>query len=980
MLVRLQLIVLALSSKLGSGIIEIPIVLDNHLQVAEMEVDGTQQFPVLDTGCPFTMLVPEEWYEKKYYPKTCSSLTTSCYVRPPNAPRRPRKKRTIRFPAEGEITVFDYHGKMKLNGVDVGETKFSLMCDKERPTEPHSLFGLAMRADDSHPPSTIEQLYENRVINDLSFTLYINGFAEETRVRRGMLEIGNPTPLKNHHEVITFVPALKHSHWRVRLNHIDLNGLQIPSEGDIAEFDTGANFMNVPASRWDDTIRQVEEAYGFKLGPEVAEPRLVGEIEPQEPQTRDRRQAILDDKDSLASKISFIRKCLIDEEGDSLIKHQVDSCLADLFKVTSPKSSVQLAEPHHQRVHEFAENMVGRCYLVVKRDLEDKAIIEEKYAQLVASSRNAQKRYLQDVSGMRGQIRGPQADMEGVTMNKGELEVVFYDPVSHLDEELKELVLNICNERLRLMLERPNKTLRDALKALVASQPGALDWMGAEIEEEMAKLKHSCELQVLRISELETEIEKLSEALDATTAELELVKPEIERLQTEKDTITAERDELAERIKALEADKAEALEVVADVQRSLASKEEEFVSLTAEFEKLQEEAQEIGVLQVQLEEERLKREEAFEEFKRQEQEAKEEYRREVEAQQKAFDEQKAQMANVQKEHKRMTLRAEQLAIDLAESNKAVEELGKFKKYKKMYEDERRKAIFLEQELREMTELLNPSDDNGTQKRPRQSALGGTQAKPWMNVFDRLHLDSLDRVSRKRDLAERWYSKLMARVSETLLGLLNGEGSRRLPQRVRGRNHFAMRQQFDGDGDAWKKLLANDSSGDDWSDDDMETAPGSLTSLHLEAGSVDAKKYNVDKMTKRLSQFSKHRRKNRVGKRISGGVDVTQVLRTIMQDPLRVQESQDYQLYSENQSVLLRELAECVVAKLLEPSEQVDPRSHRSPPARCKTPDVPCTLPAIVKPKRRRPCQAAGYTQWPRPDPSSSIDQLDMTCE
>ncbi|KAF4654392.1 hypothetical protein FOL47_009997 [Perkinsus chesapeaki] len=230
-----------------------------------MEVDGTQQFPVVDTGCPFTMLVPEEWYEKKYCPKTCSSLTTSCYVRPPNAPRSNRKRRTVRFPAEGEITVFDYHGKMKLNGVDVGETKFSLMCDKERPTEPHSLFGLAMRADDSHPPSTIEQLYENGVINDLSFTLYIKAFAEETRVRRGMLEIGNPTPLKNDHEVITFVPALKHSHWRVRLNHVDLNGLQIPSQGDIAEFDTGANFMNVPASRWDDTIRQVEEAYGFKL-------------------------------------------------------------------------------------------------------------------------------------------------------------------------------------------------------------------------------------------------------------------------------------------------------------------------------------------------------------------------------------------------------------------------------------------------------------------------------------------------------------------------------------------------------------------------------------------------------------------------------------------------------------------------------------------------------------------------------------------
>ncbi|KAF4720709.1 hypothetical protein FOZ63_019140, partial [Perkinsus olseni] len=92
----------------------------------------------------------------------------------------------------------------------------------------------------------------------------------------------------------------------------------------------------------------------------------------------------------------------------------------------------------------------------------------------------SQKRYLEDVSALRDRIRGVPTDSDGIAMTKGDLEVIFYDPVSHLDEELKQLVLDICNERLRLMFQRPNEMLKEALKALMADHPDLMQWLGIE--------------------------------------------------------------------------------------------------------------------------------------------------------------------------------------------------------------------------------------------------------------------------------------------------------------------------------------------------------------------------------------------------------------------------------------------------------------------------------------------------------------------
>ncbi|KAF4721606.1 hypothetical protein FOZ62_006291, partial [Perkinsus olseni] len=168
--------------------------------------------------------------------------------------------------------------------------------------------------------------------------------------------------------------------------------------------------------------------------------------------------------------------------------------------------------------------------------------------------------------------------------------------------------------------------------------------------------------------------------------------------------------------------------------------------------------------------------------------------------------------------------------------------------------------------------------------------------------------------------------------------------------VRGRNHFARRQQIESDREAWQRMLASDSSGDDFSDDELDTAAVSCSSLHEPST-------EFRRMLRKSA--SKRRRK-------------TRTLPTIMQDPLRVQDSGNYQTYSQSQSILVRQLADCIVAKLVEPAVE---KSHSRPDIRRKTPEVGCVLPAIVSPKRR-PCPSGGFNHSPRLPHS----RLNMTCE
>ncbi|KAF4751551.1 hypothetical protein FOZ62_003867, partial [Perkinsus olseni] len=303
------------------------------------------------------------------------------------------------------------------------------------------------------------------------------------------------------------------------------------------------------------------------------------------------------------------------------------------------------------RVQEFAEDLVGLCYRVVKRELEEKATIEAKYARLVASNRKSQKRYLEDVSALRDRIRGVPTDSDGIAMTKGDLEVIFYDPVSHLDEELKQLVLDICNERLRLMFQRPNEMLKEALKALMADHPDLMQWLGVEApaaavetvnDEEVDRLKRTNEMQTLRVAEVEEEKARLTERLEAQETELEMMRLEIARylgigrclvellggafvldwflrlrvyatwttttvsigyrysqLLVELEAANEGQQELMDRVEALEAESAAAREAIVETERVLKIKDEEVAALRVELQQRQEEAGELGSLRAQ---------------------------------------------------------------------------------------------------------------------------------------------------------------------------------------------------------------------------------------------------------------------------------------------------------------------------------------------------------------------------------------------
>ncbi|KAF4679887.1 hypothetical protein FOZ60_014375 [Perkinsus olseni] len=507
----------------------------------------------------------------------------------------------------------------------------------------------------------------------------------------------------------------------------------------------------------------------------------------------------------------------------------------------------------------------------------------------------------------------------------------------------------------------------------MADHPDLMQWLGVEApaaavetvnDEEVDRLKRTNEMQTLRVAEVEEEKARLTERLEAQETELEIMRLEIARLLMELEAANEGRQELMDRVEGLEAESAAAREAIVETERALKIKDEEMAALRVELQQRQEEAGELGRLRAQLEEERYRSEEAMEalrregekaleEARRREEEARKEQRRETEALQRAMDAQRAQFVEMQEENRKMAKRAEEMSVELAESKKKAEKLEEYRKFKKMYEDERRKSASLERELREATELLHrPKAPEETGPREmKQSSSGIPQSKPWMNVFDRLHLDAIDRVTRKQGLAERWCEKLMARVSERLLTMLSDEGApRRAPRKVRGRNHFVRRQQIESDREAWQRMLASDSSGDDFSDDELDTAAVSCSSLHEPS-----------------TEFRRMLRKSSSKRRRKG-----QTLPTIMQDPLRVQDSGNYETYSQSQSLLVRQLADCIVAKLVEPAVE---KSHCRPDIRRKTPEVGCVLPAIVSPKRR-PCPSGGFNHSPRLPHS----RLDMTCE
>ncbi|KAF4651926.1 hypothetical protein FOL46_009984, partial [Perkinsus olseni] len=670
--------------------------------------------------------------------------------------------------------------------------------------------------------------------------------------------------------------------------------------------------------------------------------------------TTDRPPATTDDRLNLTDQVEFVRKCLFDGQGGSLIKSKVDSCVLSVLAPepgSSRRSSLKPAESQRLRVQEFAEDLVGLCYRVVKRELEEKATIEAKYARLVASNRKSQKRYLEDVSALRDRIRGVRADLDGIAMTKGDLEVIFYDPVSHLDEELKQLVLDICNERLRLMFQRPNEMLKEALKTLMADHPDLMQWLGVEAppaavetvnDEEVDRLKRTNEMQTLRVAEVEEEKARLTERLEAQETELERMRLEIARLLMELEAANEGRQDLMDRVEALEEKSAAAREAIVETERALNIKvafasvlhafenwrsliqDEEAAALRVELQQRQEEAGELGHLRAQLEEERYRSEEALkalrregekagEEARRREEEARKEQRRETEALQRAMDAHRAQFVEMQEENRKMAKRADEMSVELAEAKKKAEKLEGYRKFKKMYEEERRKSASLERELREATELLlrpkAPEFETGPREM-KQSSSGISQSKPWMNVFDRLHLDAIDRVTRKQGLAERWCEKLMARVSERLLTMLSDDGApRRAPRKVRGRNHFVRRQQIENDREAWQRMLASDSSGDDFSDDELDTGDHHWLIFILAAAAV-----SCSSLHEPSTEFRRMLRKSASKRRRK-----TQTLPTIMQDPLRVQDSGNYETYSQSQSLLVRQLADCIVAKLVEPA-------------------------------------------------------------
>ncbi|KAF4664277.1 hypothetical protein FOL47_005207 [Perkinsus chesapeaki] len=266
---RLFFLVQSLTS--CQSFIDIPIALDDHLHLVKLTVDALPQMPIVDTGCPLTMFVLQKWYEKRYHPKRCWDLRTLCYDPLPDAPGNPKVNRTIRFPHEGEITIFDHHGMFEIDHDDIGDFKFGLICDKQDLSdvsgEPHSLFGLGLRPHGEAHMSIIEQLYDKGKVNELSFSIYLE--PSRSYLYAGLLRMGGSDHQK-YIRPMQYAPITNDWEWAVHIDYVDVNHNRVPAFGDKAYVDTGTNYVHVPAQYWQTFRGYLEKASGLRLG--VIEP------------------------------------------------------------------------------------------------------------------------------------------------------------------------------------------------------------------------------------------------------------------------------------------------------------------------------------------------------------------------------------------------------------------------------------------------------------------------------------------------------------------------------------------------------------------------------------------------------------------------------------------------------------------------------------------------------------------------------------
>ncbi|KAF4651225.1 hypothetical protein FOL47_000531, partial [Perkinsus chesapeaki] len=207
--------------------------------VVQLTVDGQVLFSLVDTGASLLSLVWTEWFGRSR--GVCQNLFFGCYQCV--SPCKQGRTTTFSFVEGSDVSVFPHSGVFDLSDGTSARLDFGLVAGFNRnPPRIWSSFGLAPSEDQEYR-SIVQQLSDKNIINDNSFSIYLNPGDGNS----GEVILGGEDPTKRAGPLKFFKLVNKTGHF------VKLRGLQIGDDTSYyvnvtedAILDTGAAciFMN----------------------------------------------------------------------------------------------------------------------------------------------------------------------------------------------------------------------------------------------------------------------------------------------------------------------------------------------------------------------------------------------------------------------------------------------------------------------------------------------------------------------------------------------------------------------------------------------------------------------------------------------------------------------------------------------------------------------------------------------------------------
>lgn len=119
------------------------------------------------------------------------------------------------------------------------------------------------------------------------------------------------------------------------------------------------------------------------------------------------------------------------------------------------------------------EVVILLCFDVNRNDLLEGADSKRKYGNLVQVNREAQAKHIKEVNQLR-ELVGRKPDLHNSGMSADD--VMLYEGINSLDEEMKGMCLEVINERVRQILQKPNKALAEIIKLMITESGVPDSW------------------------------------------------------------------------------------------------------------------------------------------------------------------------------------------------------------------------------------------------------------------------------------------------------------------------------------------------------------------------------------------------------------------------------------------------------------------------------------------------------------------------